>query len=414
VDSTSILLAVAVLLLGVVPLARVNAGGVPVYLSDVGLAALAVMCFRPSRLGPKQHAILGWGAAFLFATVPSLFIGLATSDQPIFTVYYYARRVLALTTFGTFLVLLSTNPGARRIVLVTAAIALCGTSLWSIAQVVTRSTGIVGQIDHFYSDVLAQAVLQPSVSRWEAAWKTPRAVAGWWNSNTTGAALALGLGLLPALAAGPMILGLAGAAWVALLATGSRQALVAGGIVMAATILGRRSGSSRTRRWLTAAVAVGGAAALLLASDQLARIFGTSEGGLDVSFESRWNNYPPFWDALWESSPLVFLFGHGAEQWTVVTRVGTPLDPESFVSNALLLISSENGAVPFVFALVLLTLLVRYAETAWQRGIVVTLIWLVNCDNHLYLSPQLIAFAGIALAVSAAPIAAEAPTWVPG
>src|SRR5262249_4702415 len=130
---------------------------------------------------------------------------------------------------------------------------------------------------------------------------------------------------------------------------------------------------------------------------------GTSEGGLEVGFESRWNNYPPYWDTLWQSNPLTFLFGHGAEEWTVVNRVGTPANPESFVSNALLLTLSENGAVPFVLAIGLLMMLVRHAETAWQRGIVVTVVWLLNCDNHLYLSPQLIAFAGLCLAVAAAP-----------
>ena len=403
-DSTWVVLAITVVFLGVIPLARIPVGSVPVYLSDIGLGALLVACLRPSRLASRERAILAWAAAFLLSMLPSLFIGLATSDQPIFTVYYFARRFLALSSFGTFFVLVSSSARTRRIVLAAAAVALAGTSLWAIAEVVTRSTGVVGQIDHFYSDVLSQAVLQTSVDRWAAAWKVPRATAGWWNANTTGAAVALGTGLLPGLAAGPaVILGLAGAAWVALVATGSRQALVAGGLIVAATLLGRRTGSPRVRRWLAIAVAVGLVGALLLASDQVARVAGTSEGGLEVGFESRWNNYPPYWDTLWQSNPLTFLFGHGAEEWTVVNRVGTPANPESFVSNALLLTLSENGAVPFVLAIGLLTMLVRHAETAWQRGIVVTVVWLLNCDNHLYLSPQLIAFAGLCLAVAAAP-----------
>jgi hypothetical protein len=44
------------------------------------------------------------------------------------------------------------------------------------------------------------------------------------------------------------------------------------------------------------------------------------------------------------------------------------------------------------------------ARTAWQRGVVLIVVWLLNCDNHLYLSPALAALATAALALAAAPL----------
>ncbi len=398
------------LLLGVTPLVRVFVAGVPLYATDLVLLVLACSFLRPHRLAPCQRRVLGTAALVVASTAPSLLIGLFADAHPLFTLYYYGRRVLAVAAFGTFLVLFSADAALRRRTLRALLLATIVSSVWCVAQVLTRSTGLVGALDHIYYDVLARAVLEPSVNRWGAAWKTPRAVGGWWNANSMGAALTLGLLLTPAVRAWPWGALATSAGWLGLVATGSRQALIGSGVFVAA-LLGRGGRRSAARRsWMLAACAAGLVAALLIAGAQGARALGAREGSLEEGFASRWNNYPDFWGALAASTPATFLFGRGAESWTVVSRSGTTLEPGAFVSNTLLLTLAENGVLTLLAFLALLARIVTQAEASWQRAGVVVVLWLLNCDNHLYLYPALTVLMWAALALAASPARLESPT----
>ncbi len=161
---------------------------------------------------------------------------------------------------------------------------------------------------------------------------------------------------------------------------------------------------------MLAACAAGLVAALLIAGAQGARALGAREGSLEEGFASRWNNYPDFWGALAASTPATFLFGRGAESWTVVSRSGTTLEPGAFVSNTLLLTLAENGVLTLLAFLALLARIVTQAEASWQRAGVVVVLWLLNCDNHLYLYPALTVLMWAALALAAAPARLESPT----
>ena len=387
-------------LLPVVPLARVFVGPVPVYVTDLVLLALAAVVLRPGRLAARERRLLVIAGACLAATLPSLLIALAGDDPPLFTLYYYGRRVLAFASFGTFLVLFAAPPALRRLTLRALWAGTVVAGLWCVAQVLTRSTGATGALDHVYYDRLFQAGRELAVDRWAAAWKTPRAVAGWWNANVAGAALALGLATVPAAPRSRLALATVGVAWLGMVATASRQALI-GATLVTGLVVGERRGRRAT---LLVALAVGAALAVVLAGDQLARVSGLVEGGLDEGFGSRWNNYPEFADALAASTPLTFVFGRGAESWTSVSRAGVALDSSGFVSNALLLTLAENGLVGLVAYLVLLFNVLRHATRRWQRGVVLLVVWLLNCDNHLYLSPGLLACMAIVLALAAAPV----------
>jgi hypothetical protein len=392
-------LVASVALLPLVPMVRVFVGPVPLYLTDALLVALAAVILRPNRLERRERRLLGVGAACLAATVPSLVIALVAGDEPAFTLYYYGRRVLALASFATFLALFAGPPARRRLAVGALMAGTLVAGVWCVGQVLTRSTGAVGAVDHVYYDRLFQAGREVAVDRWAAAWKTPRAIAGWWNANVAGAALALGLAIVAGAGAGRLTVATLGVAWVGLFATASRQALL--GAALVTGVLAFERGTRRGR--LLATVGVGLVLTVLLAGDQLARVSGFVEGGLDEGFASRWNNYPDFADALAASTPFTFVFGRGAESWTAVSRAGVALDSSGFVSNALLLTLAENGLVGLVGFVTLLVTVARHTTRRWQRGAVVLVVWLLNCDNHLYLSPGLIAIMAIVLALAAAP-----------
>jgi hypothetical protein len=398
------LLLVGVLLLTTAPLVRGFAGDVPIYLVDLVLLALAAAFFRPHQLPPDLRAVLATGAVFAASTVPSALISLAVYDHPSFTLYYYARRLIAYASFGTFLILLATEPARRRLLVHALLGGLVLSSLWCIAQALTRSSGLVGAIDHAYYDVLVQPVLEPSINRWAASWKTARAVGGWWNANTAGAALALLLPVVAAARADASTAVAAGVAWVALCTTGSRQALAGATLFLATVAFWGERRVGRSRRGLAAGVALGVAAAFLLAGDQLARVVGHAEGGLDEGIISRWDNYPAFFAAISASGPLTLLFGRGAESWAVVGRTSAAFDSSAFVSNSLLLTLAESGIVSLIALTGFLACVLLAARTAWQRGVVLIVVWLLNCDNHLYLSPALATLATAALALAAAPL----------
>lgn len=404
IDGRRVLLG-ATVLLPVVPLMRVPFGEVPLYVVDVLLLALAVAFLRPGRLPPGARALLWWGLAFLLSTVPSVLIALFAYDEPLFTVYYWARRVLALGSFGTFLVLFSAAPEPRRIVVRALLAGLVLTSTWCLVQVLTRSTGVVGVLDRFYYVVLGQAVRELPLDRWEAAWKVPRAIAGWWNPNVTGAALALLLCLVPGHRGSLGSALLIAAAGLALLTTASRQALIAAAVSVGTLLVWpsvRRAGWAGNGGVLVG-VALAGAAAFGFASDQLARAVGDVEGGIGEGVGSRLDNYPAFWDALTAASPMGFLFGHGAEGSALLGRSGGLPDLSAFVSNTLLLTLGENGFLSFALLIGFLVAVLRRARAPWQRATVVVALWLLNCDNHLYLFPPLMALLCASLALAATP-----------
>jgi hypothetical protein len=347
--------------------------------------------------------MLAVGAAFVVSTIPSLLVAFAEYQEALFTLYYWSRRVIAFSAFASYLVILTNRPDLRRPVLAAFGAGLLVTSLWCIAQVLTRSTGPVGVLDHFYYDILSRAVLQTAVSRWEASWKTVRAVAGWWNSNIAGAAIALLLACVPALPRTRWVRATSVLAWVAMFATASRQALVGSGLVLAVTLGSWDRTSSRQRRVLLLAGAVGLVVAFALAGDQLARVTGDVEGTWEEGLLSRWNNYPEAFRTLADSSPWTFIVGRGAESWTVVGRTSGTLGPGDFVSNTFVLTLLESGALAFLALLGFFATALWTARAAWQRAIVVLVVWLMNADNHLYLAPGLIAVMGIVVALAASP-----------
>jgi hypothetical protein len=405
-----------VIVLSVVPLIRGFVAGVPVYLADLVMLGLCLVFFRPSRLPRPQRALLGWGIVFVASTLPSGLVALLSYDHPVFTLYYYARRVLALAAFGTFLALFSGEARLRRVAAAALGIGVLLTGVWSVGQVLTRSTGVVGVVDHVYYDILDRATRETEVDRWAADWKTPRAIAGWWNSNTTGCALLLASTAVAAMAPGPWPLVVSAASWVGLLATASRQALIGAVLFFGVLLIGPGSPRTtaqptRSRTMLLVACAAALALAVVVAGAQVSRVTGDSEGTFEDSFASRWNNYPPFWDALASSSPGTFLFGRGAESWAVLMRTGAAVDAGSFVSNTPLLILAENGFFTCALFLGFLAVVFLRARTAWQRASVVVIFWLLNCDNGLYLQPGAIALMSAALALAAAPPTEEATAW---
>ena len=399
------LLQAAALLLPVAPLVRTFVGPIPLYLSDPLLAALGLRVAGSAHLPARQRRVLGWGLAFVATTIPSVLVAFLVWNQPAFTTYYWARRVLALSAFPTFLVIFTCLPSLRRDALRLLALGLAVTAAWCVAQVISRSTGPVGWIDRFYYDVLARAVLESSISRWAASWKTVRAIGGWWNANTAGAALVLGLAMLPALPVRRGVLVTTALAWLALLGTASRQALIGAALVTAIVVAGDLAGRARRprgRTLLAFAGAIGFAFALLIAGDQLARLLGGVEGGLGEGVTARWNNYPEAFATLRDSPIWALVLGHGAEGWTVAGRTGAP-DTTAFVSNTLVLVLLENGVVACAALIGFVGAVFAAARAPWQRAIVVLVVWLMNCDNHLYLFPGLMALAAIALALAAAP-----------
>jgi hypothetical protein len=401
------LLLTATFLLPVAPLVRISVEPmgkpVPIYMIDLLLLGVAIAFFRPHRLPPRQRNLLAVGVAFVVSTIPSVLVAIAENQEALFTLYYWSRRVIALSAFATYLVIFTSRPELRRPVLAAFGAGLLVTSLWCIAQALTRSTGPVGLLDRFYYDTLARAVLQTAVSRWEASWKTVRAIGGWWNPNTAGAAIALLLACVPALPRTRWVRVTSVLAWVALLATASRQALVGSGLVLAVILGSSDRTSSRQRRVLLLAGAVGLVAAFAFAGDQLARVTGDVEGTWEEGVLSRWNNYPEAFRTLYDSSPWTLIVGRGAESWTVVGRTSGTLGPGDFVSNTFMLTLLESGALTLLALLGFFAAAFWTARAAWQRAVVVLVVWLMNADNHLYLAPGLIAVMGIVVALAATP-----------
>lgn len=241
-------LVASVALLPLVPMVRVFVGPVPLYLTDALLVALAAVILRPNRLERRERRLLGVGAACLAATVPSLVIALVAGDEPAFTLYYYGRRVLALASFATFLALFAGPPARRRLAVGALMAGTLVAGVWCVGQVLTRSTGAVGAVDHVYYDRLFQAGREVAVDRWAAAWKTPRAIAGWWNANVAGAALALGLAIVAGAGAGRLTVATLGVAWVGLFATASRQALLGAALVTGVLAFERGTRRGRLQR----------------------------------------------------------------------------------------------------------------------------------------------------------------------
>src|SRR5262249_2872290 len=102
--------------------------------------------------------------------------------------------------------------------------------------------------------------------------------------------------------------------------------------------------------------------------------------------------------------PLTLLFGRGAESWAVAGRTSAAFDSSAFVSNSLLLTLAESGLVSLLALMGFLACVLLAARTAWQRGVVLVVVWLLNCDTHLYLPPPVAAVATAALALAAAPL----------
>src|SRR6185369_7145773 len=109
---------------------------------------------RPRRLAPEQRRMLALGGLFVVAMIPSLLVAIAEYQEAMFTLYYWGRRIIAFSAFASYLVIFSTRQDLRRPVLAAFAAGLLVTSLWCIAQVLTRSTGPVGALDRFYYDTL--------------------------------------------------------------------------------------------------------------------------------------------------------------------------------------------------------------------------------------------------------------------
>ena len=401
------LLIAATFLLGVAPMVRISleATGqpIPLYVMDLLLVAMALTFCEPRRLPPRQRVLLAWGVAFVASTLPSVIVACVDFNEPLFTFYSWSRRVIALSAFATYLVIFTARPSLRRVTLAALAAGLLVTSVWCVAQVVTRSTGVVGALDSFYYDTLAKAVLESQISRWTAAWKTARAVGGWWNANSAGGALVLLLAAAPAMIQRPWVRATTALALVALLATASRQALLGIGVILVALMASADRASTRQRRVIVIAATIGILAALALAGDQLARVTGDVEGTWGESVSARWNNYPDAFRTLGESSPWRFVVGRGAESWTVAGRTGAQLDSAEFVSNAFMLTLLENGALAAIVLLGFFVVAFRTADAAWQRGIVVLVMWLMNCDNYLYLFPGVIAVMAVLLGLAASP-----------
>lgn len=369
------------------PYVRLMLVGVPIYMAYPALLVMAIAI--PARSGLVREGMSRlsvWFWILVFGIVLSSIHQMIRLGGMSYSSYALMQRLLTLLVLPGLLGLLVAREGRFQKTLNMWSILAVMASIWCLLQVVFP--GVMSPIDNIYYFMLGQITTTEELHG-RAGYSVARAMAGMWNSNVTGAVLAISLPIVIARTGrGITTILMAMLVLGGIVATGSRQAML--GVFVCMLVLAwparKRLQSVRRLRWAALALLLMLVLGFIIMS---ATGFGRQQvmrlvtEGISSGVASRWGNYGKFL-AITSTDPLKFILGAGSAASEVSIRQGSPIWREGFVSNSWLLMMFEFGILGFLGFVGLFIAAWRSAAGQWVKAALAVMAWVMVCDNAMH------------------------------